>query len=111
MNNSAAITKTFGIFAAVFAIVYTLAFEFHWEIFSYHPREGVFGWGQQPSLKGGPVMHWYGSIGTAAAAAALVSLAALPFMKNRTPPHWIGWGVPLLLIITWVWLLRTFFLR
>ena len=43
------ITRTFGIFAAVFALFYTLAFEFHWELFSYHPREGRFGWLQQAS--------------------------------------------------------------
>jgi len=48
------VTRTFGIFAAVFAVVYTLAFEFHWELFSYHPREGRFGWFQQASIAGGP---------------------------------------------------------
>jgi hypothetical protein len=105
------ITKVFGLFAAVFAIAYTIAFEWHWELFSYHPREGVFGWGRQPSIKGGPVMHWYGSIATGALAAVVVSLAALPFLKNRTLPLWLGWAVPLACIVAWGWLLRGFFFR
>jgi len=103
-------TKVFGLFAAVFAIAYTIAFEWHWELFSYHPRTGEFGWGQQAS-KGGPVMHWYGAIATGFVAALVASLAALPFTKTRNLPPWLGWGVPLACIILWGWLLRAFFLR
>jgi len=105
------VTRTFGIFAAVLAIAYTLAFEFHLELFSYHPREMRFGWFQQPSIAGGPVMHWYGAIATGALAGLIASAVALPFTKNWKPPHWIGWAVPLVMIIAWIWLLRTFFLR
>ncbi len=105
------VTRTFGIFAAAFAVVYTLAFEFHWELFSYHPREGRFGWFQQASIAGGPVMHWYGAIATAALAGLAASAAALPFTRTWKPPHWIGWAVPLLLLVVWIWLLRVFFLR
>ena len=106
-----AITRTFGIFAAVFAIAYTIAFEYHWELFSYHPREGVFGWLQQPSIKGGPVMHWYGCLGTAFLAGAAASLASLPFVQKKPLPHWIGWAIPLLCMLAWLWLLRGFFNR
>ncbi len=105
------LTRTFGLFAAVFAIVYSLAFEYHWELFSYHPREGAFGWGQQPSLKGGPVMHWYGCLATAFLAGAAASLAGLPFTRKLALPHWLGWVVPLLAMLAWVWLLRVFFMR
>ncbi len=50
------ITRVFGIFAAVFGIAYTAAFEMHWELFSYHPKLGTFGWGRQAAING-PVMH------------------------------------------------------
>lgn len=104
------VTKVFGLFAAVFAIAYTIAFEWHWELFSYHPRTGEFGWGQQAS-KNGPVMHWYGSIATGFVVAFAASAAALPFTKTRSPPMWLGWAVPLACIVAWGWLLRGFFLR
>lgn len=105
------ITRTFGLFAAVFAIVYTLAFEFHLELFSYHPKEGKFGWLQQASIAGGPVMHWYGAIATGAVAGLVACLAALPFTKTRALPHWLGWAVPMICVLVWIWLLRVFFLR
>jgi hypothetical protein len=104
------ITKVFGIFAAVFAVAYTIAFEWHWELFSYHPRLGVFGWGQQAS-RDGPVMHWYGCLATAFVTAAVISLAVLPLVRKRSVPMWIGWGVPLLCIVAWFWFLRAFFIR
>lgn len=104
------ITRVFGIFAAVFAIAYTVAFEFHFELFSYHPRLGEFGWGRQPSRLG-PVMHWYGSMATGLVAALAVSIAALPLVQRRAAPLWLGWAVPLVCIISWIWLLRSFFTR
>lgn len=104
------VTRVFGLFAAVFAIAYTIAFEWHWELFSYHPRTGDFGWGQQVS-RGGPVMHWYGSLATGALAACVACAIALPFTRSRKLPLWLGWAVPLACIILWGWLLRGFFQR
>jgi hypothetical protein len=104
------ITRVYGIFAAVFAIVYSIAFEWHWELFSYHPRLGEFGWGRQP-IKQGPVMHWYGAMATGLIAALLASAAALPFVQKRQPPLWLGWLVPLVCMVVWMWLLRSFFTR
>ncbi len=104
------ITRVFGIFAAVFAIAYTAAFEFHWELFSYHPKLGTFGWGRQPVING-PVMHWYGSMGTGLIVALAASGISLPFAQKKPLPHWIGWGVPLACILAWFWFLRNFFLR
>lgn len=104
------VTRAFGLFAAVFAVAYTIAFEWHWELFSYHPRSGTFGWGQQAS-KGGPVMHWYGAIATGFLAALAASLIALPFVRHRQLPYWLGWAVPLGCIVVWGWLLRGFFIR
>lgn len=104
------ITRVFGIFAAVFAIAYTIAFEWHWELFSYHPRLGEFGWGQQPSRLG-PVMHWYGCMATGLVAASIASAIALPFVQKRPAPQWLGWAVPLVCIVLWTWFLRSFFTR
>jgi hypothetical protein len=105
-----AMTQVFAIFAAVFAVVYTIAFEWHWELFSYHPRLGEFGWGQQAS-RNGPVMHWYGVLATAFLVAAAVSLAALPFLRKRSVPLWIGWAVPLACLAVWPWFLQELFIR
>ena len=99
-----------GLFAAAFAIAYTVAFEGHYELFSYHPKLGAFGWGQE-AMRDGPVMHWYGAIATGFVAALAASAAALPFVKTRSLPLWLGWAVPLGCIIVWGWLLRGFFLR
>lgn len=104
------ITRVFGVFAAVFAIAYTIAFEWHWELFSYHPRLGEFGWGRQPTRQG-PVMHWYGSMATGLVIAIAASAIALPFVQKKAPPLWLGWAVPLVCIVTWMWLVRSFFVR
>ena len=104
------ITKVFGIFAAVFAIAYTIAFEWHYELFSYHPKLGEFGWLRQPS-RDGPVMHWYGSMGTGLVAALAASAIALPFVQKNTVPLWVGWAVPLACIFSWIYFLKTFWFR
>ncbi|MDB5594180.1 MAG: hypothetical protein JWM36_1141, partial [Hyphomicrobiales bacterium] len=43
--------------------------------------------------------------------AVLVSLVSLPFTKSRMLPAWIGWAVPLAVMIAFVYLLRAFFFR
>ena len=43
--------------------------------------------------------------------ATAVSLAALPLTRRLTPPVWIGWAIPLLVMVIFVYLLRSFFLR
>jgi hypothetical protein len=99
-----------GLFAAVFAIAYTIAFEGHYELFSYHPKLRAFGWGQD-AVRDGPVMHWYGAIATGALAGLAALACAWPLRHRMLPPLWIGWAVPLGCVAAWGWLLRGFFLR
>jgi hypothetical protein len=44
-------------------------------------------------------------------AAAAISLVALPVTGRWAPPVWIGWAVPLVIMLVFVYLLRSFFLR
>src|ERR1700738_3841142 len=39
------------------------------------------------------------------------ALVALPFMRHWTPPLWLGWAIPLIVMAIFVYLLRSFFLR
>lgn len=98
------------IFAAAFALVYVVSVEANWALFTYHPRTGEFEWLTRPA-KAGPAMHWFGWIGTATLAASAISLAALPLTRRWAPPVWIGWAIPLAVMVTFLYLLRSFFLR
>jgi hypothetical protein len=98
------------IFTAAFALVYVFAVEQNWALFTYHPRTGAFEWLTKPAVNG-PAMHWFGWIGTSALAATAISLAALPLTRRWAPPVWIGWAIPLAVMITFLYLLRSFFLR
>jgi hypothetical protein len=56
-------------------------------------------------------MYWYGWIATSFLAASAISLLALPLARRWQPPVWIGWVVPLAVMLVFVYLLRGFFLR
>jgi hypothetical protein len=99
-------------FAAVFAVVYVLAVENNWALFSYAPATGQF----TPlvtTTTTGPTMYWYGWIATAAiaagAVAALVSLVPESFAKWV----WSGWSwaIPIAVLVAFGYLLRGYFLR
>ena len=109
MNND--ITRVFPIYAAAFAIIYVIVEQINLPLFTYHPRTGQFGWLYQASVApNAPAMHWFGWIFTAAFGAAAVSLAALPLTRDRQPPAWIGWAIPLAVMVIFVYLMRAFFI-
>lgn len=102
----------FPIFAAAFAIIYLVVEQNNWPLFTYHPRSGDFGWLHQPaSAANSPAMHWFGWIATSMLGAGAVSLAMAPIVKGREVPVVIGWAVPLAVIVLFVYLFRSFFLR
>ena len=103
-------TRVFPIFAAAFAIVYVLSVEANWALVTYHPRINEWEWLTKPT-KSGPAMYWYGWLGTSFLAASAISLLALPVTRRWPPPVWIGWVVPLAVMLVFVYLLRSFFLR
>ena len=97
-------------FSAAFTIFYAISVELNLALLTYHPRLGEFGLWTQPS-RDGPAMHWYGWLATAALAAGLATLLALPVLKRVALPVWVGWAIPLGGMLAFVWFLRIFFLQ
>jgi len=104
------IPRILPIFAAAFAVVYLFAVEQNWALFTYHPRIREWGWLVEPS-RSGPAMYWYGWLATATLGAIASSLIALPFVRRWAPPLWLGWAIPLIVMLIFMYLLRGFFLR
>ena len=98
------------IFAAAFALIYVVAVEQNWALFTYHPRLREWEWLTQPA-KSGPPMYWYGWLATSFLGAAVVSLVSLPLVRRWPPPLWLGWAIPLAVMASFLYFLRSFFLR
>jgi hypothetical protein len=109
MNNNQ-IEKIIPVFSAAFALIYIISVEMNWALFTYHPKIGQLGWLVEPS-RDGPPMYWYGWLVTSTLGAIAVSVIALPLLKNRPTPYWLGWTVPLLVILSVFYLFRDWFLR
>jgi hypothetical protein len=104
------ISRVFPIFAAAFAVIYVISVEANWALVTYHPRINEWEFLTKPA-KSGPAMHWFGWLGTSFLAASAISLLALPLTRRWQPPVWIGWAVPLAVMLAFVYFLRSFFLR
>ena len=109
MNNSN-LEKIIPVFSAAFAVIYIVSVELNWALFTYHPKIGQWGWLVEPSRDGSP-MYWYGWLVTSTLGAAAASAIVLPFLKGRPTQYWLGWIVPLLVIISVFYLFRGWFLR
>jgi len=99
-------------FAVVFAVVYVVAVEKNYALFTYHPAVGEFGAGVQEA-KDGPAMYWYGWMATAGLAAFVAGLVASFLPEGLTRRLWSGWTwvVPVGVMAAFGYLLRNFFLR
>lgn len=105
------ITRVFPIFAAAFAIIYIVVEQMNWPLFTYHARTVELAWLRDAAkAPNNPAMYWFGWLGTSALGAVVVSLAALPLTRGRVPPVWIGWAIPLVVIIVFMYLFRSFFI-
>jgi hypothetical protein len=102
--------KVFPVFAAAFAVIYLLAVGQNLALFTYHPKLGEWGWLAQPA-RTGPPMYWYGWLTTSVLGATLASLLSWPLVRNRPVQFWLGWVVPLAVIVFFVYFFRDFFLR
>ena len=102
-------SRTLPIFAAAFAVIYVLSVEANWALVTYHPRLGEWEWLARPA-KSGPPMRWYGWLATSFLGASAISLLALPLTRRWSPPLWLGWAVPLAVMVLFVYLMRSFFL-
>jgi len=100
------------IFAAAFSVVYVLAVQNNWALFSYAPATGTFAPLATPAAAG-PTMYWYGWIATAAIAAGAVAGLASLLPERITKWVWPGWSwvVPIAVLIAFGYLLSDYFLR
>ena len=98
------------VFAVAYAIIYLLAVENNWALFTYHPALEEFGpLVQKP--KDGPAMYWYGWMATSAIGALVVATVACWTPDSLTRRLWSGWSwaIPLATMFGFVYLLRGFF--
>ena len=102
--------KVFPIFAAAFAVIYVLAVQYNWALFTYHPKIGEWGWLAEPA-RNGPPMYWYGWLVTSTFGATAVSLLSLPLARRWPAQLWLGWSVPLVVMLVFIYLFRGFFVR
>jgi hypothetical protein len=98
------------VFAAAFAVIYLLAVEQNWALFTYHPKLGAWGWLVEPA-RTGPPMYWYGWLVTSTLGATSVSLLSWPLVRRWPAQFWLGWVVPLAAIFFFFYFFRDFFLR
>jgi hypothetical protein len=99
-------------FAAVFSVVYVLAVENNWALFSYAPATGAWAPLVTPAAAG-PTMYWYGWIATAAIVAGAVAAVASLLPESIAIWVWPGlsWAVPVVVLIAFGYLLSGYFLR
>jgi hypothetical protein len=102
--------KLFPVFAAAFAVIYLLAVTENWALFTYHPKLGEWEWLARPA-RTGPPMYWYGWLATSALGATAVSLLTWPLLRHSSHQFWLGWLVPLAVILVFVYFFRDFFIR
>ena len=102
--------KVFPIFAAAFAVIYLLAVQYNWALFTYHPKINEWEWLAQPA-RNGPPMYWYGWLVTSVLGAGAVSLVSWPLTRRGPALLWLGWIVPIVIVVVIVYLFRGFFIR
>jgi hypothetical protein len=106
------ISRAFPVFAIAFAVIYVVALEYNFALFTYHPALVEFGpLAQAP--KSGPAMYWYGWIATSAIGAAAVAAASLALPAGATDRAWsvLVWLVPAVMIGIVIYILRGYFFR
>jgi hypothetical protein len=100
------------IFAAAYSIIYVLAVEYNWALFTYAPATGALAPLLTPAAAG-PTMYWYGWLATSAIGGAVVAVIAalLPAGVARRIPAALCWAVPIAMLLVIAYLLRGYFLR
>jgi hypothetical protein len=100
------------VFAAAYSIIYVLAVNYNWALFTYAPATGKLGPLLTPATDG-PTMYWYGWIATAAIGGGIVAALAalLPESAAKRVPPQLCWAVPIVMVLVIAYLLRGYFLR
>lgn len=99
------------IFSIVYAVLYVIAMYFNIAMFVHYPQTGVWAWHDVPG-QAGPAMYWYGWIANAAIGAAIIAmvLSYVPILQRRVAPTG-AWLVPLLAMLTVLFIIRSWFIR
>jgi hypothetical protein len=111
MNNSHSLPVFAVVFTAVYAVVYVVALEKNYALFTYHPALNEFGlWVEQPRT--GPAMYWYGWMATSGIVALLAGVMASLVPERLTKRLWSGWSwaVPVVMMLVVGNFLRGFFI-
>ncbi len=107
--------RMFPVFSIAFAVLYVLAMENNWALFTYLARAREFHWlvATPPTPRAGPAMYWYGWLATSALGAAIVAAAAYVIRTERAARLWrvLSWAVPLAALLALVFILRGWFIR
>src|SRR5258708_23625409 len=83
--------KVFPVFAAAFAVIYLLAVQMNWALFTYHPKLGEWDWLVQPAPTG-PPKYWDGWRPPFAPGATAVRFFNWPLLPRSAAPL-SPWGV------------------
>lgn len=114
------VARVFPVFSIAFAVLYVLAMDNNWALFTYLARAGEFHplVYTPPTPRAGPAMYWYGWLATsflgAAAAAAVAYVLPVHWAKRTwSAPTWshLTWIVPLGVLVVFAFLLRGWFIR
>lgn len=99
-------------FAAAFSVLYVLAVEYNWALFTYAPATGQLAPLLTPAT-GGPTMYWYGWITTAAIGAGVVAALASLAPESVAKRVWPGlsWSVPVAVLLAFAYILSGYFQR
>jgi hypothetical protein len=100
------------VFAAVYTVVYLIAVQKNYALFTYHPALEQFGLLVEKP-KEGPAMYWYGWLTTSALGALAIAafISWLPVVSAKRLWHGCAWTVPLLVMVVFVFMLRRYFVR
>jgi hypothetical protein len=100
------------VFAVAYSVLYVLAVENNWALFTYHPVSEEFHFLVAKAAEG-PSMYWYGWMATAGLGALVIAatVAWLPQGLTSRVTISLSWSIPLATMGIFVYLLRGFFLR
>lgn len=101
------------VFSIVCSIVYVVAVEKNYAMFTYHPATGQWSAGVEKAGPDGPAMYWFGWIATSTLAGFIAGLIAclLPRSVGERLSPALSWAAPLVCILVLAYILRNFFLR
>lgn len=101
------------VFSIAYAVIYLLAVENNWALFTYHPALEAFGALVQKPIDGGPAMYWYGWLATSALGAFAVAALACVIPAIFSARIWssLAWAVPLAAMFAFVYILRGYFTK